>query len=179
MSYRFPIPVSFTQEEDAIANRRNDKFGDGFEYIYVFYKEKVPRGSKVSSTMLFEDYGAPMITFCEKLDTDADGNTRNGCFYEVVIYENGINVWKHYQENGKCRWYKAAAFDFPLEKNVKHKLQVEYLASGINITLDDRTCYIRLGELPSEMYFGVSACEQINRFYDFCIEDGNCVRNGV
>ena len=169
-SYRFPQDVSFTQEEDCIVNQISDEFDDGFEYINIFTKDKYSKGRKFTLTTSFESYGAPMLCLAESLDEDENGIFYHGFYYEIIIYNEGINVWKHYQINGKPNWHLLATLYTELEAGVKHSFSVELLEDGMNIFLNGQKFYLHIDGFESDFLLGVGACEQINRIYELTIE---------
>lgn len=181
-SYRFDEDVKFSQEEDYITNKINHSFPNGFEYINIFTKEKFTYGTTISSTMSFEEYGAPMITFCNHFDIDKFNNYRMNNYFEIVLYENGINIWYLYLDDNVCKWIKLASYNFNVSKIDKHILTVTILKDHLKIGVDDKLFCLKLSEInnldipnnvkifPNDFHIGVGACEQINKIFDITIK---------
>ena len=164
-SYRFDQEVSFKQEMDCISNSRNKEFSDGFEYINIFLKNKYQTGITIEATLLFEHYGAPMICFCDNFDKDNNGNYRMRNYYEIVLFNEGINVWKLWMDDNKPKWTKLLFLDFKVSENEKHKLKITFLNDGIEINCLDKTQFLKIENMLKNFYLGIGACEEINRIY--------------
>ena len=169
-SQRFPFAPKFKQEEDCIVNGRNPEMSDGFDYITIFAKEKYGVGTKLSAVCSFEEYGAPLITITDELTEDEEGNLKYRNYYEAVVWEEGLNVWKLYEEDGVMKWHMVMAVKFKLESNKKHEIRTEVVEKGWNIEIDGIKSYVRIEDLPTEFYIGITGCENINRFYSMEIE---------
>lgn len=180
-SYRFDPKTSpkFIQEDDCVVNAANPDpaMPHGYDYINLFLKETYGVGTKISMETSFEDFGAPNICLATKLDVDADGYVRHGEYYEVVLHEQGLSFWKLYLEDGVQSWYRIVSAIFPVSCNDIHTLHVaielgKHDAKFLRVDVDgDHEIYLRIGEMPDEVYVGPSACEQINRIYSFTVEE--------
>ena len=126
-SKRFPFNPEFAQENDCIVNKRNPEMADGFDYTTIMLKEPYGEGTKFSFTCSFEEYGAPLFTITDKMETDENGCWHYGDCYEVVLWENGINVWDLYEEDGAIKWNKVMSLEFPVKSNKKHKMFLELI----------------------------------------------------
>lgn len=148
----------------------------------MVYNEKVKAGVTVSATVQFAERMAPLIVLAGKLGEDAKGRKQYVEMYEVVLFDQGINIWFMNFENGKPFWRKVAYCRFPLLKDTKYLLEV-----SINevIRLDDGGIREKLlivkvdgkhefayldSSLPYEFHVGITGCEGVNRFYDFSIQ---------
>ncbi len=169
-SDRFDIEPEFVQEEDCIANRRNEKMRDGFEYTTIMLKDMYGAGTKMWFTSSFESYGAPLFTITDKIRVDKDGKWRYGPCHEVVIWEKGINVWDMYMVDGKLTWHRVMSLEFPLEINKKHELYVELKDKYIRFGVGDKIAEVRMDSMAEKVYVGVTGCENINRLYSLKIE---------
>ena len=165
-SERFPFAPKFIQEEDCIVNGRNPGMKDGFDYTTIMTKEMYGKGTKLWVTTSFENYGAPLITITDTLRTDEEGNLKYGNYQEVVLWENGLNVWNLYMEDGTVKWYKLAAIDFSVETNTKQELYVEFMDKYVKIGAKGHSATVRIENMPEKFYIGITGCEDINRFYD-------------
>ena len=167
---RFPFKPKFIQEEECIVNSRNPEMQDGFDYTTIMTKEKYGIGTRLSVTCSFENYGAPLITLTNKLERDKEGNLWYGACYEVVLQEEGINVWDLFEEDGEIKWHKLLALEFPLETGLKHEMYIELEEKTVKVVVGDRSATLRIENLPEEVYIGITGCEDINRFYSVKID---------
>lgn len=170
---RFPFDPEFEQEEDCLVNKRNPGMSDGFDYTTIMTKEKYGEGTKLCVICSFEKYGAPLITLTDSPQRDENGKLRYGACYEVVLWENGINVWDLYEENSEIKWKRIMAQQFELKPEEKHEILIELKEDKcIRVVQGDYDFILRIENLPDEMYFGITGCENINRFYEMSITNG-------
>jgi len=169
---RFPIQPIFNQEEDCIANRRNAQMADGFEYTTIFTKEKYKTGARINFVCSFESYGAPLITLTDRLKRHENGILSYGTCHEVVIWENGINVFYLFETKNEIKWNQLLADSFSLEPGKKHRLSLEIVDKYIRVALGERSFELRIENLPEEFYIGLTGCENINRLYS--VEISKC-----
>ncbi len=168
---RFPFAPKLVQEADCVRNSASSGMKDGFDYTSILLKDKYGKGTEMSLTCSFEEYGAPLLVFPKSLWQDEEGHLRYGDYHEVVLYKDGINVWDLYMVNGEVKWNLLFSSDFRVQENAKQTFQVKLLDKGLKITVGDRAYYVRIGNLPAEVYVGITACENINRIYEFSITD--------
>ena len=167
---RFPFKPKFIQEEDCIANGENALMEDGFDYTTIMTKDKYGVGTKIWLTCSFEKFGAPLVTLTDDLRRDEEGDLIYGTCTEVVLWEEGINVWNLYEENNEVKWDKILGLEFPVESGSKKELYLELQDKGIYVVIDDKRFALRVENLPEEMNIGITGCEDINRFYSVRIE---------
>lgn len=142
-------------------------------YTSMVYRHKVSGRTKVSATMLFEDRMAPELVLAGELGLDAKGRPEYREHWEIVLYDEGINVWHHEIRDGKPFWRKAAYLKTPFQPGVQYTLEalVEFPAGGkgpqLSVTCDGKRFGCLLPTLPEPFHVGVTACEGVNRFYDF------------
>lgn len=168
-SARFDETPTFEQEADCIKNNANAESTAGYEWISLFAKDKIEGDFSVSTTCSFEECNAPLVVLAHDL-YEENGVMRFCDYHEVVIYGGGINVWKLWRENGKMIWHKKLGVDIPFAANEKHKLTVSRSGYYLDIEADGNKMRLRLDDMPKSFYVGITACEGINRFYDFDIE---------
>ena len=168
---RFPFKPKFVQEEDCIANSTNPGMNDGFDYTTIMTKEKYGIGTRLRVTCSFEEYGAPLITLTDNLKRDEEGDLCYGPCYEVVLWEEGINVWHLFEDNGEIKWHKLLAAEFPVEAGTKHEMYIELLEKAVKVVVGENTMTLRIENLPEEVYIGITGCENINRFYNLKIDN--------
>lgn len=173
-SYRFDDRPVFTQEDGCIRNgtkQEPPRSMSDYEYITLFTKEKYEAGVKISTKCSFEDFGAPLLVITDEIIED-DGELRYGNYFEVVLYEEGVNVWKLWMPEGKkVVWHKLMAVKFPVKANEVHDLTAKFNRDTIEIEADGRKMMLRVADLPEKFHVGLSGCENINRFYEMTIEE--------
>lgn len=169
-SRRFAETPVFLQETDCIRNAKNETFRQGYDNVSLLTPEPVKPGVTVVTHCSFEHYGAPLILLAEAPEADAQGRLWMERYIEVVLYENGINVWKMYPENGEVRWKKLMSVEFPLEAGKVHSLSVTTEADRLHIEAAGRKMSLYMPEMYPQFHAGICACEGVNRFYDLTIE---------
>ena len=162
---RFPQRPEFFQGDGFVSNRENPQMADGFDYTTIITNKKYGVGTKIELECSFEKYGAPLITLTDEV---SDGVYKN--YHEVVLWENGINVWHLCEVDGKMQIKKLAAIPFKVD-NSRHTLSVEILENGILAKALGQELYLRIENLPAKVFIGLTACENINRFYSVAIEN--------
>lgn len=185
-TWRFPDTPKFIQEENCIANTKGE---DGYGFTSIFLKQKYGRGTKISFTASFESYGAPLLVIAKDLDRDSDGNLRFGDYQEIVLWENGVNVW-NFQKVGEAAQIDGPRYrgfplvesgvridwllrnDFPLEAKKLHTLTVELCWQRLKVWADDRYFELQIPDLPEKAWLGITGCEGLNRFYNLTLEPG-------
>lgn len=127
----------------------------------------------ISSTMEFSDRMAPSIVIAAKLGKNKNGSSEYLQHYEVVLFDKGINLWRHEFKDGKSVWKKLSVLRFSLQPNVPYNLSVKisHTKNGKMLSAKVRGETIEYidNSLPDEFYAGITGCEGINRFYDFSI----------
>ena len=140
-------------------------------YTSMVLNRKFSGDVTVSSTMEFAHRMAPMIVVASDLGADAVGRAEHREHYEIVIYDEGVNVWRHSFRDGKPSWVKAADAQFELTPNVKHRLEVSIARSAegkrMLVSVAGHELEYVDDSLPDEFYVGITGCEGVNRFYDF------------
>ena len=165
-SYRFTDRPVFTQFDDHIENKADPDGPGGYEYISVLTPKKYGTGTTVSTRVSFEGDGAPLIVLADNLYPDPDGTLRFGDYLEIVLYKNGINVWRMWYRDGKVSWKKLMGVQYPVTAGEMHTLTVTAGAEGLTIAADDRTMSVWIPDMYPTFHAGINACEGINRFYE-------------
>lgn len=168
-TYRYIAKPLFKQEKDCIRNKKDKTKENEFENISLFFKDKYGVGTKMTTTCSFDSYGAPLICLAEDLEKQKDGSLKFGNYYEVVIYEQGVNVWDLKYDGKKVSYYKMAGFTFNLDVKKKHKLSVELKNGRLYIEVGRHKMQVGVPNGKDSYYWGIDACEGINRFYDVSI----------
>jgi hypothetical protein len=133
----------------------------------MVYGQKLQGNLTVTATMAFADRMAPSIVLASKLGDDATGKREYEQHIEIVLWEQGINVWSHHTEAGKSIWKQTAFSRVPIEKDKKYPLQVTKKGKELSITVAGQTIGYLEESLADEFYVGISGEEGECRFYDF------------
>ena len=168
--FRFTETPQFMQGEDFIVNKEDPTRSDGYDYVSVMDKTPYPMGTKISAQTLFEAFGAPLVTISDELYIDENGNHKYQNYYEVVLWEKGINVWRIEFVDGEVTVDLVAGINIPLEAGKKHNVSVEIWDKRLIIDINGQYINLMAPKLPKNVYLGVTACENINKFYTMEIE---------
>jgi len=114
---------------------------------------------------------APSIVIVAHLDKNEKGQLEYQEHFEIVLYNNGVNVWLHRNKNGKSHWIKTAFWEFRLEKDTKYLMTVTIKEKNLTISVEDRKFGYAEGNIPGEFYVGITGEEGINRFYNFRVHE--------
>lgn len=166
-SYRFHQTPVFIQREDCIENQGNPQAVYGYDNISLLTKETYRPGITVSTCCAFENLGAPLIVITDQISQDSRGVNRYGDYIEVVLWKNGVNVWRMWMCDGTVTWKQLMGVDFPVSEQDIHTLSVNITADTLEISADDRKMMLHIPDLYPSFHVGINACEGINRFYEF------------
>ncbi len=169
-SFRFTENPKFTQKDGYITTVVNKEHREGFDNISLLTKEKYSAGVTATLRCAFEDIGCPEIIIVENTEDCPDGETRYGACFEVVLWKNGINVWRHFRDDGRCHWHLRLGDTFDVSENDIHTLTVTVEEQYLVIDIDGRGIKLRTEDLPKEFHIGLTACEGIVRLYDYTVE---------
>lgn len=164
-SYRFEETPVFVQHDDCVENTKNSEAKYGFDNISLLTRQAYKAGTRITTECAFEDLGAPLIVIADKLYTDERGVERYGDYLEVVLYKNGVNVWKMTMENKEVTWKKLLGVEFPVTEHEKHTLTVDIEEQVLTIWADGHKQMLRVEDLYPAFHVGINACEGYNRFY--------------
>lgn len=180
-SPRFNYMHGFVQREDGIENEcppipGEEVFKKHCAKVYsaMVLKDMAEIGQTVSSVMSFDYRMAPVIVLSKGLERSAAGEPMFGEHWEVVLYDEGLNVWHHSTKDGKPVWYKAAYLKAPFNKDTRYNLEVTVSKKRNGVKeMTVKCCGYEIGyadnDLPDSFYAGIIGCEGRNRFYDFKI----------
>ena len=169
-SYRFEETPVFIQRDNCVENQQNSDARYGFDNISMMSRKAYAPGARISTHCAFEGEGAPLIVIADKMFVDPRGVVRYGDYIEVVLYQNGVNVWRMWMKDGKVTWKKLMGVEFPVTHGDIHQLTTEITADRLNIEADGRKMSVLIDPMYSSFHLGINACEGINRFYDMVIE---------
>lgn len=127
----------------------------------------------IKVAMEFSDRMAPIIILAPKLGKDKDGIPEYREHFEIVLWDEGVNIWHHYFKDRKPFWKLAAYERFTLKPNTQYELKVECSRRKtdkmLSVLVDGHKFGYMDNSLPDEFYIGITGCEGINRFYDFVV----------
>lgn len=169
-SYRFEETPVFIQRDNCVENQQNSDARYGFDNISMMTRKAYAPGARISTHCAFEGEGAPLIVIADKMFVDPRGVVRYGDYIEVVLYQNGVNVWRMWMKDGKVTWKKLMGVEFPVTHGDIHQLTTEITADRLNIEADGRKMSVLIDPMYGSFHLGINACEGINRFYDMVIE---------
>jgi len=170
-TYRFPGTPEFHQTDDCVENRHTDDntYGCDWENISLLSRKTYSAGTRIAVRCAFFDLGAPLITIADRI-YDENGENKYGDYIEVVLYKNGINVWRMWMDEHKTvTWKKMLGVEFPVSEGDIHSLSVEVVADGLKIEADEHRMFWRCTDLYESFHLGIDACEGLNRFYSLDI----------
>ena len=168
---RFPQTPVFTQAAEHVENRADPDGPGGYENISLLTERKYRSGTTVTAALEFTGLGAPIIMFSETMERAGKGDLRFDDYFEVVLYKNGINVWRLKPKDGSVVWHKLVGVEFPVAENERHNLSVQINEKTLVIDADGHRITLWSEELPEEFHVGIDACEGINRFYNLTIAE--------
>ena len=164
----------FITEDDCIRNSYNEDIKD-WDYISIVTKEKYPQGVTIATTCSFDKYGAPLIVFGNDITKDENGRLRYGHHFEVVAYENGVNIWSIVpwpeREERPIKPTKIAFMEFPVDAGEYIDLEVKIADNKITVNMCGKTLEVEDKEIPAEFHVGITACEGVNKFTQLTIQD--------
>ena len=172
----------FVQKEDGIENECPDVSGEEIHkkhfndvYSAMVLRDRAEVGQTVSSTMSFDWRMAPLIVLVENLDKSKAVVPTLGDHWEIVLYAEGLNVWRHSTKDGKPFVYRTAYLKVPFNKGVRYNLEVNVVKTSKGM----KEIVVKCGghqfgyvdnDLPDSFYVGIIGCEGRNRFYDFKVK---------
>ena len=169
----------WTQKDDCIQNQTPPGASDDEmlgkaapeTYTSMVLKKRLSGDVAISSTMDFTYQMAPLIVVASDLGADKAGRPEYREHYEVVLFDKGLNVWKHMFVDGKPKYEKAAFLDAAFKPNTKYVLKVEIKETAAGrmmvASVGDKKVELVDNSIPRNYYVGVTGCEGVNHFYDF------------
>lgn len=143
-------------------------------YAAMIWKNPIKGNVIIKSAMSFDYRMAPSIVIAEKPGVSKKGFPEFRTHYEVVLFDQGINVWRHWFVNGKQIWKKAAFLKADFKPNTKYELKVQIQFTGRGpvwtVSCGGHEFGFIDDQFPKEFYAGIVACEGVNRFYDFTVD---------
>ena len=170
----------FDQRSDHIVNHTPDVSDAELKAKYfrdvaanLVYDCQLNDGAVISSTLSFDDEMAPMIVLAPRLGKDEAGRCVFDDFYQVVLFDKGVNVWAYHYSDGEVKWQLASFARFPLKKHERYNLQVKVDnvkgVRQVEIRVDGHSFGFQDRKFTGPFLAGVAGCEGRTRFYDFKI----------
>ena len=167
------VPATATEQD--LLRRMHDE-----AYVAMCYGKKIRMDKKVvcTSTMSFDLRMAPLIVIAPVLGTHKpSGAPEFREHWEIVLYDLGINVWRHMWVNEKPAWVKYSYLLAPFKPQTRYELKLTITATKkgqmLEVECDGKKFGCHLLGLGKEFYLGIIGCEGRNRFYDFKISAPN------
>ena len=174
LTYAYPVRFHdtprFTQKDDCVESKEDPSATYGFENIPVLTCEKFGVGTKITIVCEFEKLGAPLLTLAEGLFEDKNGNLRYSEYYEMVIYKDGVNIWRHYTKDEKPAWHLVLGAQFTLSDEVRHTFGLTIRENYFDLFIDEKNISLRINDMAPGYHVGPTSCEGINRFYTLNVE---------
>ena len=134
-----------------------------------------------SSTMSFDHRMAPSLVIAGEFATDAQGRKSFRDIYEIVLFEDGLNVWRHRRPNGgKSEIEKVTYTAHVFKKKTPYELKVVLsrkkayggrLTTDIRVAADGVEVGFRDETVPAVYSVGLIGSEGRCRFYDLTVDD--------
>ena len=164
----------FIVDDGAIRNGYDESVGD-YDYTSVLLKDKFSTGVTVVAECDFDNFGAPLIVLTDDITTNADRTIGYGEHIEIVTFEKGCNVWHLVPNPTKTDEptdYTLLHFENrPIKNKERITLSVSVSSKELLVTVCDKTFSVKCDKIPNEFYIGFTACEGINRFYSFSVQN--------
>ena len=163
----------FIVEDDCIHNTYNDELQD-WDYVSMVSKKRYSVGTKITTKCSFAKFGAPLIVFSDDISKDENGRNIYGHHYEIVAYEDGINIWSIVRcpERKEKPIFptKVGSLSFHVDENTLIELEVTVEKGKIIAKLCGQVLEVTYSEIPEKFHVGITACEGDNRFTELKIE---------
>lgn len=170
-SFRFTETPVFTQKDGYITTAENPNHRQGYDNITMLSQKVYSAGVKATTHCAFDGSGCPALIMVKNPEKYSDGVVRYEECFEVVLWKNGVNVWRYYiDKDQKCRWHRRLEFKMPVQEKDIHRLEMLVEKDYLSFSLDGISAKLRAEDLFDTFYLGVNACEGIVRFYDLEIE---------
>lgn len=185
-SWRWPHMGTFKQVDDAIVNvlpgpspEEVFRTMNATSYAALLHRRRFSLGCTVSARMAWDYRMAPIIVLAPDLGRSATGEPEFRDHWEVCLYDEGINVWHHFFEDGVQKWRKSASLALPKDRLFKaneiHDLSVKLARTRkgdreMTVTCGGYTLTCIDARFPETFYAGVIGCEGRNWFYDFRVK---------
>ncbi len=169
-SYRFSDTPEFIQCEGWVENGASPEKSFGCDNVTILSLEKFKNGTEVKTKCAFFGISAPLITIAKEICLDG-GVYKYGNYFEIVIWKNGINVWRMVMNENKRVSHKLVmGIDRKFKEGVPYTLTAAVNGDMLEVTADGISARAYMGEVYEDYHIGINACEGICRFYELSSE---------
>ncbi len=125
-------------------------------------------GAVLRTVCSFSEYGAPLIVLSNDI-RETESGLCYGLHFEVVVYEEGCNVWRIVPADTPRKIAPTALTrqTFPLPAGKPIQLEVRVQTGMLKVRVNDIAFEAFSDEIPEQFYAGITGCEGINQFYEF------------
>lgn len=141
----------------------------GQTYTSMVWRHSIEGDVEIRSTMSFDERMAPLLVLGPEPAAIEGGIREYREHLELVLFDEGINLWHHTWANGEPAWTLPANWRFPVEARRKYALGLARRGDRLLVSLDDAPVGEHTLALPGPQYAGITGCEGTNRFYDFSL----------
>lgn len=166
----------FTKEEEYIRNKETDvyKAPYNYEYVSAVTAKKYPKGTTVEAVCDFESFGAPLVVLSDDIRREGSRYIY-GVHFEVVAYEGGVNVWHITPDPSNVarpiKTSKIAFRKFKIENRERITISVTVEKGKLIVAVNGVELEVEHPDVPDLFHAGFTACEGLNRFYEFKLKD--------
>ena len=175
------------QMPDCIMNFSDDSWSD--EELFnkhqtdvfssLITRRRYSAPATIASTMSFDHRMAPALVIAGRIEKDSIGRPEFRDMYEIVLFDDGINVWRHRHPDGaeKSDIMKVAGLRRKYFPRRKYRLEakirpIKLYGSGraameITVSCGDDILVFQDDLAPSDFHVGVIGSEGRCRFYGF------------
>lgn len=133
----------------------------------MVYARLVTGDFTVAATLAFADRMAPSIVLGTLTDSARPTHKQYRESYEIVLWDNGINIWRQSLPEGRVEWTLLAFLTFTCLPDTRYTLRVCREGDTLHLQVADHLFGLLVTTLPASCYVGITGCEGVNRFYDF------------
>ncbi len=181
-SARWDYIKPFVQMDGHVMNRCPEGIADEELYakrvceVYssMLYAKKFTAKAEITATMSFDHLMAPEIMIVPEIYRDDKGRPVYHEHFEVVLFNEGFNVWRYTWKDGRPSWRKVAFLRTPFKPKtpytVKVTLERRKDTKELTVSCDGHTFGYADDLLPDTFYTGITGCEGRCRFYDFKVK---------
>lgn len=164
--------ITNEEPEDVLKARKQKRRDD---YTSLLLNRKLAGACRISSRMSFGNRMAPLIVLGGASGVGADGLPELREHLEIVLFDEGINIWNHSYKDGKQTWFRTAYIKKPFQPSVIYDLEVSVSFTPRGLcqlaVFCDGTellgCATTVLKPDQPYYAGITGCEGPCRFYDF------------
>lgn len=176
LTYAYPVihaeTPRFILREGWVENAPCPQLHQKFDLVSLLTRRTYGPGTRLSTTCSFDAFGAPLLVITPQLRTDREGELRYTDYYEIVLWESGINIWELHTQGDKHSIRSILRAPFPVSAGQFHSFTAELGADYLQVTVDGGTPICLHLPLWEHFHLGVCACEGINRFAGMTLEEG-------